>query len=288
MYDFKVYSPKTLEEALQLKKEKGKKLKIIAGGTDVLVSVRNGTCVVNEVLNISQIEELKGITKDKEFLRIKALVTHNEVVKNPLVKSIFPALSNKLKFVGSQQIRNLGTVMGNICNASPAADSLPLLYCSDATITTKSADKTRVIPIDEFITDAREICIDDSSIATSINIPLEIIRDKNADYISLRQRKSIAINKVGVGMIYKQESDKTLSDIKIALNAVAPTVIRPHEIEFMLKDNKPTLELIEKAGNYARLAVKPIDDVRSSIEYRAAMSETLTKRILKKNLTLVS
>jgi len=286
MYNFEIYSPRTLEKALKMKNEKGDALKIMAGGTDLLVSVRKGEWTVDQVLNLTHIETLKSIEKDENYLNIGALVTHNEVVRSPIVQETYPTLAENLQYVGSHQIRNLGTVMGNICNASPAADSLPLLYCAEALITVKTLDGEKQVPIDEFITGPKRIEIAENAIATSINIPLVNIHGKDAGYTSLRQRKTIAINKVGAAILFAQNKNHLIEDIKIALSAVAPTVVRPKKAEQLLQGKKPNTELITEAANLAKEATQTISDVRSTKEYRTAMAKVLTKRLLKENLTL--
>ena len=143
MYEIDIISPKTIGEALELKNERGETLHPIAGGTDVLISVYNNRVDWGSrpsLLNLSKIEELHFIRETSDSVEIGPLVTHTEIIENPVIATHVPALSKAVSFIGSPQIRNQGTIGGNIVHASPAADSLPVLYARDAMIEVSTLD----------------------------------------------------------------------------------------------------------------------------------------------------
>lgn len=284
MYDFDIVSPKTLDEALELKNKHGKELIPMAGGTDLFVAYRNNRKKITKVLNLNHINELKGIEIEGDSLKIKSLTTHSEVIEDPKIQKYFPSLAEALKIIGSLQIRNQSTLVGNLSNASPAADSLPLLYCANASVTIKYNSQKEDILIDKLITGPGSMNLPENAIITSVNIPYKEIENMKGDYLSLRQRISISINKVSVGILIKQNDNQIIDDARIAIGAVAPRVLRVNEAEKNLIGKKATLNLINTTSDIAQETAVPITDVRSSIEYRDAMVQVITRRLLKKLL----
>ena len=286
MYDFEVLTPKTVEEALELKNKYRKELIPMAGGTDLFIAYRNNRKKLTRVLNLNHVNELKGIELKGNKLLIKSLATHSDVIGDPNVLKYFPSLAEALEIIGSIQIRNQSTLVGNLSNASPAADSLPLLYCANATATIRSNTHNEDILIEELITGPGMMKLPENAIITSVNIPIEKIGKMKGDYISLRQRNSISINKVSVGLLIKQNDDLIIDDARIAIGAVAPTVLRVKQAEELLIGNKATMEIVKKASEISQETAVPITDVRSSIEYRDAMVQVITRRLLKKLLKI--
>lgn len=285
MYLFNILSPGTLDEALQLKKEYGEELHILAGGTDLLVHNRNDAAF-NErpsLLNLSKVEELNFVRETGDYVEIGPLVTHSELIQNQLIKTHIPALCKAARFIGSPQVRNQGTLGGNIVNASPAADSLPILYARDAEIEVCTFDSRELIPIGEFIKGPGLVDLDPSGIVTKIVVPK--LEGYCGDYLSLRQRKAISINVVSLCAEIKLASNQVIEDMRIALGSVSPTVVRCGQTESFLIDNILSNDLIREACALVQEECFPITDIRSNKEYREAMVGTLLQRFLQEYLT---
>lgn len=286
MYEFNIRSPRNLEEALELKATFGAELHPLAGGTDVLVSIRNNRVDWGDhpsLLNLNNIRALHFIRETPETIEIGPLLTHTEISNHPLIKTHIPALAKAVSYVGSPQIRNRGTIAGNMCHASPAADSLPILYCRNATIEIQTHDQTTLAPIEEFITGPGFIALDPCGIVTKIIVPK--LPNYFGDYLTLRQRQALSCNVVSVGVeIFRPDREGEIADIRIALGAVAPTVVRGLKTENLLSNNKLTQNLINEAHDLIQTECVPIDDVRSNKNYRQAMTGVLLSRFLSSHL----
>ena len=282
MYELDIFSPKTVGEALELKNERGEALHPIAGGTDVLISVYNNRVDWGSrpsLLNLSRIEELHFIRETSDSVEIGPLVTHCEIIENPVIATYVPALSKAVSFIGSPQIRNQGTIGGNIVNASPAADSLPVLYARDAMIEVSTLDGKALLPISEFIKGPGLVDMDPAGIVTKIVVPK--LGGYIGDYLSLRQRKAISINVVSLGAEILVSRDGVIEDVRIALGAVSPTVVRGVRTEQLLRNRRLSSELMREAVDLIQLECVPIDDFRSNREYRGAMAGVLIQKFLK-------
>jgi CO/xanthine dehydrogenase FAD-binding subunit len=281
MYELDVHSPLTLDEALQLKNKHGENLKILAGGTDILVHIRNDIEALGErpsLLNLSKIEGLDFVKDTMDYVEIGPLVTHSELIQSQLIRRYIPALGKAAGFIGSPQIRNQGTLGGNIVNASPAADSLPILYARDAEIEVSTIDGRTLIPIGEFIKGPGLVDLDPRGIVTKIVVPK--LTGYIGDYVSLRQRKATAINVVSLGAEALVTEDFVIEDIRIALGAVSPTVVRAERTERLLQGRVLTSGLIEEAVELISRECVPIDDIRSNKSYRSQMTGVLLEKYL--------
>ncbi len=287
MYEFDIHFPSNLDEALELKATFGAELHPFAGGTDILVSVRNNRVEWGDrpsLLDLNKIKALHFVRETNETVEIGPLLTHTEIANHPLIQTHIPALAKAVSYVGSPQIRNRGTIAGNMCHASPAADSLPILYCRNAKIEIQTHDQTTLVPIEEFITGPGIISIDPSGIVTKIIVPK--LPNYISDYLTLRQRQALSCNVVSVGVEVFQGSEEKIKDIRIALGAVASTVVRGKKTENLLQGNVITDELINDAENLIKTECVPIDDVRSNKNYRQAMTGVLLARFLSSQIKL--
>jgi len=282
LYDLEIYSPTTLDDALQLKKKHGEELQILAGGTDVLVHIQNNMDLWKrkKLLNISKIETLSLINETHKTIEIGPLVTHSQLIQSQLIAQHVPAFSKAASFIGSPQIRNQGTIGGNIVNASPAADTLPVLYARDAWIEVCTFKGEKVTPIADFITGPGIVDLDPAGIVTKIIVPK--MPDYFGDYLSLRQRKSMSINVVSLCAESLVSEDGSIEDIRIALGAVSPTVVRAEKTERFLQGKKLTVKLIKRASRLVSGECVPIDDIRSNQIYRSQMTGVLLEEYLQK------
>ncbi|WP_455464183.1 FAD binding domain-containing protein [Candidatus Hodarchaeum mangrovi] len=284
MYNLDIETPKSLMEALTLKNKFKDGIQPLAGGTDVLVLVRNklGKWGASpRLLNLTQIQELKFITENDGFIEIGPLTTHTQILESLIIKQYFPAFVKAVAYVGSPQIRNLGTIIGNICRASPAADSLPVLYARDAQIQIQTINNKKIIPIEEFITGPGQTVLPNNALVTKLIIPK--LPNYIGDYTSIRQRIALSIVVVSVAIEAQFNQEKRrLEDIRISLGAVSPTIIRARKTEKLLMTEKLTFDLIMEAKTKVKTECVPITDVRSNKEYRQAMTSVLLGRFLDK------
>jgi len=263
-------SPKTLKEFFDIKTE-NPVAKIIAGGTDILVRLKD-EFDWPFLIDISQIEELKGISKKSNLIQIGALITFTEIEKNESLKKYAEVLVQAAFIIGSPQIRNKGTIGGNIANASPAGDSLPPLYVLNAELELTSSSGTRRIPINEFFTGPGKSVLGNDEIISAINIPAE--EDLKGVFLRLGQRQSLAISKVSLALV---KNTKT-NEFRIALGSVAPTVVRAPKTEKLLSENSLNERLINEACETVCKETVPISDIRSEAEYRKEMCGVLLRK----------
>jgi xanthine dehydrogenase FAD-binding subunit len=274
-----IATPKTLEEALELRIQASGKQIPFMGGTDVLVHLRNNRMTCDELLNLSQVRELSFISASDDFIEIGAGTTHSDILDSEIVYRHCHLLQQAVRRIGSAQVRNRGTIGGNICNASPAGDSIPPLYVREAILVIQSTENSRTIPIIRFLTGPGFTDLQRNELVTSVRIPKR--SPTVGTYQSLRQRKALACNKVSVAM-EALATDGGPIDFRIACGAVSPTVVRASEAEKLLNEGIQDENLVSKA---AMRAVEPIDDVRSNAEYRRAMTGVLVAKAMRELLS---
>jgi carbon-monoxide dehydrogenase medium subunit len=276
----KYLKPRTLEEAIELlTKIRGSR--VLAGGTDLLVDLKTGRVSAEALVDIGAIRELRGVEDLGDRIRIGAATRLQEIVESDVVARELPLLRNAVESMGSWQIRNLATVGGNLCNASPAADTAPPLLAYEAELVIVGPRGTRVVPITKFFTGYRRTALEEGEILK------EIVIGKRAwsgwSYIKLGRRSSFTLSIVSVAVLTSTRGG-VLEDVRIALGSVAPTPIRAYRAEEYLRGREVSLEVLERAAEIAREEVSPIDDVRASAWYRREMVYRLTLDALKTSL----
>jgi len=231
------------------------------------------------VLDLKSVPGLSSVTFNLQSgLTIGALATISSVAESSEAQKYFPALVQAALSMASPQVRNKGTFVGNICNAVPSADSAPPLLALNATLRLKSLAGERTVPIKEFFTGPRKTVLQPDEMVLEINVPTPPLGSSSV-YLKLSPRHSMDLAIVGVAVCGIMNNG-ICQDVTIALGAVAPTPIRAHLAEEMLKNNKITPELIEDAAQNAITQCSPIDDHRASKEYRCDMVRVMTKRAL--------
>ncbi|MGC9172220.1 FAD binding domain-containing protein [Caldisericum sp.] len=273
MKELDYFFPKTLEEALQIKNELKGSIRVIAGGTDLVVRLKQDQVNEDMLLDVSRLEELKGIEDKGDMIYIGAGTTHTEILENPLIKDKAPILYDAVKSIGSPQIRNIGTIGGNVANASPAGDSIPALFVLLAKLHLKSVDGVRSVPIEDFFLGPGKTAIKDNEII--IGIELDKMQEKDIGFFrKVGQRKGTAISVVNAAVrLTKDSVPNKFSKAFVALGAVAPTVVRAKIVENAILSE--TLDSLDKIMYISRLVyreVSPITDVRGSLEYRRDVS----------------
>ncbi|MEM0014599.1 MAG: xanthine dehydrogenase family protein subunit M [Zestosphaera sp.] len=279
-FNFQYFEPESLDEALQLLSQYGPEAKILAGGTDLLVKMKMRTVVPKYIVNIKRISRLRYIVMDGELLRIGALTTWRDLEKSELVREEVPALHDAAKSMGSVQVRCMATVGGNLCNASPAADSAPPLLVHEAKAKLTSKQKTRTIKIEELITGPGKTTLRSDELLEEIIIPR---RGKGGSSFIKIGRVAVDLA-IASAATYVVVEDGVVSEIRVALGSVAPKPIRARGCEAMLKGRKINDDVLRAASEAVVSEVSPIDDVRSSAWYRREVSKALVYDSLVRSL----
>jgi carbon-monoxide dehydrogenase medium subunit len=250
---------------------------VLLGGTDLFVQMRAGSITPSEVIDIKRIPEIGTIEFDPNSgLTIGTAVTMNAVASHPAVEANYPLLVEALETVASYQLRNRATIGGNLCNASPAADSAPPLLVMESHLTLQSADGSRDLNLSEFFTGPGETALKPGEILTHIHVPIPPPGWKGR-YLKLGRNTSGDLAIVGVAVLGFPDSGTSSGfRFRIALASVAPTPIRVDEAEEALASETLSEESIESAAKIAQAIAKPISDARASAEYRSAMVYELT------------
>ncbi len=278
----------SIEEAGNLASELGDKCIVLAGGTDIVALMNSRLLKPEYILDIKRIPGMDRLEYiPGEGLKIGALTKLRTIETSKMVKEKFSAVADAAHFVGSTQVRGRATMAGNICNASPCADTAPILLVLNASVKTfrTSPDKGRTISMGEFFKDVRKTTLTKGEIVTEITIP-EPGAGECAAYIKHAVRKAMDIGIVGVASWLRMEGNKCL-DCRIALNGVAVTPIRATGAEKVLAGRELTDAIIGQAGVAASEECSPISDVRASADYRRDMIRVFTKRSIRKALEAI-
>jgi CO/xanthine dehydrogenase FAD-binding subunit len=248
----------------------------VAGGTDVLVKVKDGKHDAALLFDVTAVPELQGIEDRGDHLWIGSGATHTEMMRSPLVRRAAPALPSACAVVGGPQIRNRGTLGGNLANASPAADTVPALFVADAVVEVVSVSARRNVAITKFFTGPRESVLEPDELILGVRVPKR--EGVRATFLRLGQRQAQAISKVSVAVALTFKDGRP-DWVRVALGSVAPTVIRALRAEKALLGGGYDALVAAKAA--VREEVSPIDDLRSTREYRREMTAVLLDRAVR-------
>lgn len=272
--EFEYLAPKTLNEALSLlEKYKDKSARILAGGTDLLVKMKTIDLKTNYLINIKNIPELNFIDTS-DGLKIGAAVPLSHIERIEKVKERYPALFEGIKSMAAIAVRNMGTIAGNICNASPAADTVPSLIAYGAEVKLVSKSGERTVSVEDFITGVGKTVIGADELITQVNIP-EMNKNSGSAF-SKKGRVKADIAKINMA-VYLEREDNICKDCRIVLGSVAVKAIRAKEAEDLLKGQTVSTSLIDKIAKKASEEIKPIDDIRSSVEYRTDIARVMVE-----------
>ena len=284
---FDYWEAPSLDEALAELEVSGADAKIIAGGTDLVLNMKKKKTLPRRVISLHNLKELDFVRTQDSEVRIGALTRHADIAADPLLKTHLPILCEAVGLIGSWQIRNVGTIGGNICNASPAADSAPPLLVLNAQLIVASKTAEKKIPLDLFFTGPGKTVLETGQILKEIVIELPKQRSAGC-YLKLRRRKAVDVSLAGVAFQAETESDgQTLARVGIAMGGVAPTPIRVAEAEAVLT-GLPVDEALTKISDCARIAAQaasPIDDVRASASYRRTIVDVFLHQCAQKVLS---
>ena len=273
------FTPTTLDDTLRLLAQHGKNARIIAGGTDLIIELERQIRAAPVLIDISHIPDLDRIRLEKGVFHLGPLVTHNQVVASTeLVERAYP-LARACWEVGAPQIRNRGTIAGNLITASPANDTIVPLWALGAAVTLRSLRGDRTLPFYEFYKGVRQTALADDELLVDISFPA-LIDEAHGTFIKLALRRAQAIAVVSTAVILELHRDAIVK-AHITYGAVAPTIVRAPEVERYLVGKSLAAEVIAQAGELAMRAAKPIDDVRGPAAYRVEMLRVTTMRALR-------
>ncbi len=275
---YELKTPKDLSEALMWLASEPGVWRPFAGGTDLMVLFEAGKLAHRKFINIWNLQELKGIEVTSEYVTLGALVTYTEVQKNAVLQNEFPILCQAASETGGLAIQNRGTLGGNIINASPAADSPPGMLVYDAELELISARGARLLPYQEFHTGYKQTLMQPDEILSRIRLP-RAGKSLKHYYRKVGTRKAQAISKVcfaGTALV----DGAIIGDIRIALGSVAPTVIRCLKTESALRDQPLDADTIRAAQLELAREIAPIDDIRSTANYRLRVALNLLEDFL--------
>ncbi|MDO4582265.1 MAG: FAD binding domain-containing protein [Bacillota bacterium] len=277
--EFGYLAPTALDEALDILNSKNK-VKVLAGGTDLIVHIKVGAEVeMDYMLDIKRIEELDYVQLREhccdldEVCCIGANAKLSRIEKEAVIVERYPALAKALSLMASISVRNMGTMAGNICNASPVADSVIPAICYGARIKLKSADGERVLPLEDFFVAPGVSVIKPNELLTNIALPKPKPHTGASFIKKTRVRPDVA--KISVGVVIERDGDK-VANCRIAMGAIAATPAYLKSIGDSIVGKTMSEQLIKETAAAAARTIKPIDDNRTTAEYRTAIAEILT------------
>ena len=269
------------EEAVRLLNELGRKCRIVAGCTDFIPAVRRGAWSFPDgvhLVDVKDAEDLRFIKEDGDNIRIGAVTRLSEILQSSLIRKQAPVLAEAVREMASLQIRNTGTIGGNLCMASPAADTAPPLLVLDAKVRIKGIGRDVLVPLTKFFLGPGKTIIGNRELLTEIEFPT-MKPDGKSSWMKVGRRNAFTLSVVSVATWAKVEGG-IFSDLRIALGAVAPTPTRAVKAEHYLIGRETSEVVIRTGAEIAASEINPISDVRASAEYRRDMADVLTKRAL--------
>jgi len=279
MIDMKYFEPKTIAEACVLL-DKYEDAKVIAGGQSLVPMLKQRLVEPECLINIREISELNYIEYDENAgLRIGALTTHRQIEKSPVIESKCGMLSEMMKMLGDVQVRNVGTIGGSLCHADPVADPAVALMSLGANVKAVSSSGSRIIPLEKFFTDYFETTLQPGELLTEIQVPNPKSRFGSAFEKHSVYERDLAVVNVAIG-ITLAATNGIVSDVKIALGAVASTPIRAKTAEEKLLSKSVDAEAIVEAAQAASEESQPISDIYFSENYKRELVSVLTQKTI--------
>ena len=280
-------SPNSIAEAISILSGQKGKAKSLAGGTDLIVQMRAAPQRLNNpdmIVDIKSIPELNQVEFGNGGLTIGAAVPCHQIYENSKIASAYPGLIDSASLIGGTQIQGRASLGGNLCNAAPSGDAIPSLIAHNVTCTIAGPKGERTVSVEDFCTGPGKTILDSDEILVSLHFPAPP-KGFGERYIRFIPRNEMDIAVVGAGVSVVLDQSRKVSDAKIALASVAPTPIVINDASDCLIVQEPTESLINNAGQIARNSIKPITDMRGTIEFRHQLSDVLTRRALNDAIT---
>ncbi|WP_251391771.1 xanthine dehydrogenase subunit XdhB [Mediterraneibacter agrestimuris] len=288
MYDMKaLYEAESVQHAIQLLIEHPE-AQIIAGGSDVLVQMREGKRAGKELISIYMIDEMRGISYEEDgAIRIGSLTSFSHITKDPIIKEHINVLGEAVDMVGGPQIRNIGTIGGNTCNGVTSADSASTLHAWDAVVEITGPEGVRRIPIHEFYIKAGVVDLKPGEIQTAIIIPKKSYEGYKGHYIKYAMRNAMDIATTGCSVNVKLSEDKkTIEDVRIAYGVAGPVPMRAPSAEETAKGKPVSKETVKVFAKAVLEDINPRDSWRASKAFRQHIAVVLAERALKESIRL--
>lgn len=285
MQNFDFIKPGNLDEVCNLLVRYKDRAKLIAGGTDLIIALREEKLpnCLEIIIDISNLEELNHIKEEGKYIRIGSGVRHAEIAKNKLIKKYAPVLSMAASSVGSPQIRNKGTIAGNIVTASPAADTIPALIVLDSILVIRKGKEKRKMFLKDVFEGPNKVNLKSDEIVGEIyfeKLPL----GAKSDFIKLARRNAVDKSRMNIAVVAQQNKSKEITDIRISVGSLTPAPERFKDAEDLLLGKIPTQDLIQKAGKKIAEEMINKSGYRWSTEYKEPVVKSLIGRILNRIL----
>jgi carbon-monoxide dehydrogenase medium subunit/xanthine dehydrogenase FAD-binding subunit len=282
MQDYDFFSANSVEEGLSFLSEKGARCRVIAGGTDLIPLLRNEEDRPAHVLNILNVEDLKGVREEHDRIWIGPTTTFTEIMRSEILQLRLPLLVLAASSVGAPQIRNRGTVGGNIATASPAADVLPALMALEGALEVRARGaEPRTLPLTEAVEDQYKTRLRPDELITGISIP-KPAPDSRMGFEKLGRRRALARARMNISIVLRTGADGSLSDVRIVPGAVMPVARRIKRAESLLQGRKPEDGIVEAAAEALADGVLETTGRRWSSEYKLPVMKNVFKRVLKR------
>ena len=276
---FEYILPRSLKEALDFLGDHGSQTSIIAGGTDLMIAARNGDVASRYVVDVSRLEEMRTIAVTEGTLSIGAAVTYTEIVNSPQIAQWAPILAQAAGYVGSVQIRNVGTLGGNVANASPAADSVPPLLVHRARVQIRSASSERSEPLEEVIIGPYRTTLKPGEVMT--RFILEPLGDEyHWNFQRIARRRALSVARMNAAVIGRLDSSGVVEELRLSVGSITPEPSRMTGAEDHLKGKVPDPLLIQEAAEKVSLEMVRRSGVRASTEYKRPAVEGLVVKAL--------
>ncbi len=272
------YSPTSVEDALRLLAEHGPEARVIAGGTDLIVELQRGSRELEGLIDVTRVGGLNQVSVEDGFVHLGPTVTHNRAVASDLLLERGYPLALACWRVGTPQLRNRGTIAGNLVTASPANDTIAALWALDAQLTLRSTDGERTLSFADFYEGVRETALAPNEMVTDIVFPTLGAHERGT-FAKLALRRMHAISVVNAAAVLRFDED-IVAEARITMGSVAPTVIRASEAESALVGRRLDDESIERAAELAAQTTSCIDDIRAGADYRQEAIKVLVRRVL--------
>lgn len=277
------FQPTELKEALALLHEHAGRARLIAGGTDVVVELQRGVRPTTTLIDLTALHDLKYIREEQGQIVLGALTTHNDVIASPLCVQHALPLAQACWEVGAPQIRTRATLVGNLVTASPANDTITALTALDAQLVLASQQGERIVAIDNFYAGFRRTILEPDELIREIRIPMMSVNQRGL-FLKLGLRRAQAISVLNLAIVLSFDGE-TISNARIALGSLAPTIVHARTVEVYLSGKRLSQKVCQQAGQLVLHDVSPIDDVRGSATYRQATLSALMTHALERIAT---
>ena len=288
MYDIKaLYEASSVEDAIRLMQEHPE-AQIIAGGSDVLVQIREGKRAGAELVSIYGIDGMRGVSYDGEgAIRIGSLTSFSHIAADPIIREKIPVLGEAVSLVGGPQIRNTGTIGGNTCNGVTSADSASTLVAWDAIVELTGPEGVRRVPIQEFYIKAGKVDLKPAELQTAILIPKKAYEGYFGNYIKYAMREAMDIANLGCSVnVALSEDKKTIRDVRIAYGVAGPIPTRAPSAEAAARGRETTRETVDAFAQAVLEDIHPRDSWRAAKAFREHIAVEMAKRALTKSIEL--